>query len=49
MIVCAALANVLLLYGFWAVSGLALACLNLHRQEDAAGHDKAGRTGQLQE
>lgn len=35
VLVCAALANVLLLYSFWAVCGLALACLNVVSSEGA--------------
>lgn len=33
MIVCAALANVMYVYSFWAVCGVALACLNLLKRE----------------
>lgn len=33
MIVCASLANLLLFYSFWSVSGVALACLNLLKRE----------------
>jgi hypothetical protein len=46
MAVCAALANVLLLYSFWAVSGLALACLNVLRHEEHLRQQKSLQHGQ---
>ena len=39
VLVCAALANLLLIYAFWAICGLTLACLNVVRTE-LAGEDE---------
>jgi O-Antigen ligase len=39
ILICAALANVLLVYSFWSVAGVSLACLNLLRRE--ARHSQA--------
>jgi hypothetical protein len=42
VLVCAALANVLLVYSFWCVCGLAMACLNMLRAERRPlGHTSA--------
>lgn len=43
VLVCAALANVLLLYSFWAVCGLTLAALNVVRGEEEARLSAASR------
>ena len=42
VLVCALLANVLLVYSFWAVCGVSLACLNVLRREARERRGVAG-------
>jgi hypothetical protein len=45
IVVCAAFANVLMVYSFWAVAGLALACLNIVKRDEWTKADSAKRAG----